>query len=311
MFLSVFDTTSSIAAANPLFDISFGVSSESAANNTFVSESQRTNTYSGMAQVLLGYDENGDIKSFKDKTNNLKYHHLMFVSFARLIAKDELRRGQFSMKINVAPDGQTAVLKTITDAGADANYYIDSPVGDYGVLKIDTSSNPSTEVGFIFYQAGVVVLTTGIFATYNTSYSEETAGKINTNKNGHLAAFTTFADGYNIETLFLGGASTFSRLANSVYSRYNEVAFHNTTEINSTVYFCRANHNEFNYSSNPTYIKDSKIVVKNSTYDRPVSYITTVGLYSVDEELLAVAKLSEPIKKTPDDSILLRVRLDV
>ena len=86
--------------------------------------------------------------------------------------------------------------------------------------------------------------------------------------------------------------------------------FNNTTELNSTVYFCRANHNEFNYSSNPTYLSSSQIRVKESATDTPVAYITTVGLYSDDNELLAVAKLSEPLKKDPTNELTLRVRLD-
>ena len=88
------------------------------------------------------------------------------------------------------------------------------------------------------------------------------------------------------------------------------MAFNNTTELNSTIYFCRANHSEFNYSSNPSYLASSKLVVKNKTTDMPVSYITSVGLYSADNELLAVAKLSEPLKKTPTNELTLRVRLD-
>ena len=32
--------------------------------------------------------------------------------------------------------------------------------------------------------------------------------------------------------------------------------------------------------------------------------------YSADNELLAAAKLSEPLKKTPDNEMTLRVRLD-
>ncbi len=39
-------------------------------------------------------------------------------------------------------------------------------------------------------------------------------------------------------------------------------------------------------------------------------FITTVGLYSSDNELLAVAKLSEPLKKDPTTEFTLRVRLD-
>ena len=69
-------------------------------------------------------------------------------------------------------------------------------------------------------------------------------------------------------------------------------------------------HNKFNYSSNPTYTSGSKIVVKNNSTDNPVAYVTTVGLYNSSGELLAVAKLSEPLRKDPTNDITIRVRLD-
>ena len=52
------------------------------------------------------------------------------------------------------------------------------------------------------------------------------------------------------------------------------------------------------------------MVVKNNAADTPVSYVTTVGLYSPDNELLAVGKLSEPLKKDPTNEFTIRVRLD-
>ena len=67
---------------------------------------------------------------------------------------------------------------------------------------------------------------------------------------------------------------------------------------------------DVNYSANPTYLSSSKIFVKESPDDLPTTYFTTVGLYSPDNELLAVAKLSEPLKKTPANELTLRVRLD-
>ena len=97
---------------------------------------------------------------------------------------------------------------------------------------------------------------------------------------------------------------------NAFRRRIQSVEFNNTTELNSTVYFCRANHNDFNYSANPTYLSGSKIRVKRSTVDAPVSYFTTIGLYSSDNELLAVAKVSEPLRKDPTNEMILRVRLD-
>ena len=104
--------------------------------------------------------------------------------------------------------------------------------------------------------------------------------------------------------------SSISGSCSAIRNRIYNLNFNNTTELNSTVYFCRASHNEFNYSSNPTYLSNSKIVVKNESLDQPISYITTVGLYSANNELLAVAKVSEPLQKTPDTELVLRVRLD-
>ena len=93
--------------------------------------------------------------------------------------------------------------------------------------------------------------------------------------------------------------SEISSSAAALRGRMYNVSFNNTTELNSTIYFCRVNHNEFNYSSNPTYLSGSKIRVKNVTTDTPVAYVTGIGLYSSDNELMAVAKLSEPLKKDP------------
>ena len=92
--------------------------------------------------------------------------------------------------------------------------------------------------------------------------------------------------------------------------RIGNIAFNNTTEINSKIYFCRVPHNKFNYSANPTYLSGSKIKVKNVASDSPVAYITTVGLYNDQQELMAVAKLSEPIRKDPTNDLTIRVRLD-
>ena len=111
-----------------------------------------------------------------------------------------------------------------------------------------------------------------------------------------------------IESALTG--TTIQVSADNLRNRIYNISYNNTTELNSTIYFCRINHNDFNYSANPTYISASQIHVKENTLDSPVSYITTVGLYSADNELLAVAKLSEPLKKTPETELTLRVRLD-
>ena len=99
-------------------------------------------------------------------------------------------------------------------------------------------------------------------------------------------------------------------MSTALRNRIYNISFNNTTELNSTIYFCRASHTDFNYSSNPTYLSGSEIRVKVRPSDTPVAYFTTVGLYSADNELLAVAKLSEPLRKDPTNELTLRVRLD-
>jgi hypothetical protein len=114
--------------------------------------------------------------------------------------------------------------------------------------------------------------------------------------------------GDDIDALLTG--STIPEIGDAFRNRLYNVQFNNTTELNSTVYFCRINHNEFNYSSNPTYLSGSKIQVKTQATDEPVAYISTVGLYNDNNELLATAKLSEPLKKSPSTEFTIRARLD-
>ena len=114
--------------------------------------------------------------------------------------------------------------------------------------------------------------------------------------------------GNSLQSLVTG--SSISGSADALRHRIYNLSFNNTVELNSTIYFCRINHNEYNYSANPTYLSSSQIRVKENSSDNPVAYITTVGLYSADNQLLAVAKLSEPLRKDPTIEYTLRARLD-
>jgi hypothetical protein len=106
-------------------------------------------------------------------------------------------------------------------------------------------------------------------------------------------------------------SGSISGSADAFRHRMQNLQFNNTTEINSTVYFCRMPHNKYNYSSNPTYLSDGQVRVKNGNRQNPpLSYVTTIGLYNSQNELLAVAKLSEPLRKDPTNELTLRVRLD-
>ena len=288
MFQSVYDYPYLSSSSNHVFDLTCGYSSKSAlSSSTSNQNDKKIAIYNQMAQVLVGHDVTGSILRFDqdgDLTAGAKLDEVYFLNFSRLLTKDEIKKGTFTLTLGTGSAWSTEAgnnFAEIKDTNAATSYKTNSPAGEYGLLY-----NGSTKVGLIYYQAGVAVLTGSVFA----------------------AATQLNAAGQTRSTVLKG--STIKDNANGFRHRVNNISFNNTTELNSSIYFCRVNHNEYNYSANPTYTSGSRIRVKNNTLDNPTSYITTVGLYSADNELLAVAKLSEPLKKDPTNEMILRVRLD-
>ena len=81
--------------------------------------------------------------------------------------------------------------------------------------------------------------------------------------------------------------------------------------ITSNYVFVRARNAEFNYSQNPTFIDSTTGGVRFTDFvTAPQTFITTVGLYNDVGDLLAVAKLSKPLKKDFTKEALIRIKLD-
>jgi hypothetical protein len=75
--------------------------------------------------------------------------------------------------------------------------------------------------------------------------------------------------------------------------------------------FIRVRNSEFNYTENPSFISGSTgDIIYTDFINNPTTYITTVGMYNDNNELLAVAKLSKPLQKDFTKEALVRVKLD-
>ena len=334
MFQSVFDYPYLSSSANHIFDVTVAYSTASAMSASDASaagappqQSKKVNIYNQMAQVLVGhnqfgeiqrFDQNGDLASTGDGTSydsDGKLDEVFFINFARLLTKDEIKKGSFSIGFltggGMSGPAQSEVILsssfTLGDYSATSSYYVNSPAGEYGILYSSSAQpNAGSGYGLLYYQAGIAVVTGAVWANpVSIGDGLHPAAKVATMMGVGAQPFSA-----SFDNLLTGSSATMDFTANTIRNRVQDISFNNTVELNSTIYFCRINHNEFNYSANPTYLSSSQIRVKNSTSDNPVSYITTVGLYSSDNELLAVAKLSEPLKKDPNTELTLRVRLD-
>jgi len=80
--------------------------------------------------------------------------------------------------------------------------------------------------------------------------------------------------------------------------------------ISSNYVFVRVRNSEFNYSTNPSNITGSGELTHDVMINTPQAYITTVGLYNDDNDLLGVAKLSRPLLKDFTKEALIRIKLD-
>jgi hypothetical protein len=296
MFQSVYDYPYLSSSANYIFDLTVGFDESSPLSGAAgsVQESKKINMYNQFSQVMLGYTGSASrVRLFEsdltlDESAENVMKEVVFVNFSRLLTKDQIKKGSMSLTVGTASwaDPFTGT-KTFTDSDAsNTGGTLNTVGGDYGVL----SSSADGVGGIVFYQAGMMVLTSSIWAGTTDFFSASTG--------------TSSFDEQLVSGSISGSADAFRH-------RMQNIQFNNTTEINSTVYFCRASHNKFNYSSNPTYLSESLIRVKNGDRDNPpLSFITTIGLYNSSNELLAVAKLSEPLRKDPTNELTLRVRLD-
>ena len=82
-----------------------------------------------------------------------------------------------------------------------------------------------------------------------------------------------------------------------------------TENISTQHFFVRATNREFNYSNNPTYIDADGFFVEGTFETDPQTFITTVGLLNDANEMIAVAKTSQPIVKSFDKEVLIKVKL--
>ena len=91
-------------------------------------------------------------------------------------------------------------------------------------------------------------------------------------------------------------------------------AFDSTLTVYETQYKCTARENEFNFSQNPSLISGSSnsgVISSFATGSYFNPYVTTIGLYNNNKELLAVAKLAQPLplSAVTDTSILVNLDL--
>lgn len=337
LFQTVYDQDFTLQTANPVLDMTLGLSTASqvieSANPTIDSNGKYlfpTNTlmmrekidiYRLFAQNLLG--DADAIFSAQSGSNAYNINEAMFFCFKRLFARDQIKRETFAIRYfptasveDITSTGENltqppaSTSKILTDINSSVNKQF-----TFGgqVSTVVDSSNTSIPLGLLFIDKGILVLDisrsfdqdvrlTGAIDTVTS------ASGIEANFSSSLAGFLASASIDNIvdhfaSTRFLSGTSD-----------ETSITFQNITNINSSLFFARLAADEFNYSSNPTYLdSDGRIVVIDEGQEetqRSFTFVTSIGMYDAFDNLLACAKLSRPVLKDDERDITFKVRLD-
>ena len=180
-------------------------------------------------------------------------------------------------------------------------------------ISLTDNSNDSTTVSYV--DAGRV------YDVVKGADGSATTGTGFSNSNGSYGKFLP-----DVGIIILNGKALQSsegiNLTNTISGTPNLEPFFNAIKagasaklqseetISSNYIFVRVRNSEFNYTTNPSNITSSGELRHDIMINTPQAYITTVGMYNDNNDLLGVAKLSRPLLKDFTKEALIRIKLD-
>ena len=189
-----------------------------------------------------------------------------------------------------------------------------------GRLTETYGTNTGSVAGFVSYNHGLLLLT-GAWDHSTTNAEKYFSAAANANP-----SWLSFGTGMRqVGTPLASG---------TIQSSSYEIKIKGINKIPTLTLMAHAEKSEFNYSNNPTFIKNDTTItgsvdsiifqeaqtkvenIKKSKFKgheedfQNVTYISKVGIYDEDKNLIAIATLANPIKKTEDKDYMVKMRLD-
>jgi len=299
-YLAVNQSATNVAGSTPQFDIAYGdkTSGGGVYFNDAVPGKSTTSTIYGQYRTLVLEDEE------KDFTFNSSYTpgYIYALSIERARYKEKLLPGTLSLTLQ----GATGNAITLTDNSNDVTlptyfgtqraYQIVRQGANAGTSDgINAGYTNSGSYGLFLPDTGLILL--------NGSALDQTPG-VATIANPNIGV--GLSTNRNLDVAGDNNTKLFSAI-----NRGSSFKVNCEETLSSDFIFVRSRNSEFNYSENPSFIKGATGEVYWDSYiNAPQTYVTTIGLYNDQNDVLAVAKLSKPLLKDFTKESLVRVKLD-
>lgn len=293
-YLDVYQTSSTLDEADVQFSVAYGDTegSGSLLFDSGIDGKSPTSTIYGQYQNIVLGDENSAF-TYGGVTPVVQNFYAIAVDRSKF--KNRLFPGSLALTltngsdtVTLTDDSQTASTVTFNEAGRVFQLVSGSQGTVSSFVPTGASQagyNASGSYGLVLPDVGVILLNPSALALADT--------------NGGIGFTTTRS------------SNTDDNNPSSLYEIITSFTLQSEETVTSDYVFVRARNSEFNYSANPSFSSGS---VGEVTHDvminTPQTFITTIGLYNDQNELLAVAKLSRPLKKDFTKEALVRVKLD-
>jgi len=263
------------------------------------------NTLNYYKHISPHYTYSGSIPDYNVGTwrvRNLNTENVGLLSIPAIIHGGGLKKGSLSLKFYISG----ALQAELTD---------ENQRGELVQSSGTISANDGRVAGVVLYNEGAIILT----------------GSWSIN-NGHQENYLG-AGNDNPKWIYFG--STMSGSITTVSSSY-KLDFKSTEKIPNLTMMAHANRGELNFSNNPSFISSSATYasqtgstgyhenknrpIKNivsSSYTQStgsfekVTYITKVGIYDKNKNLIGIANMSNPVRKREQDSYTFKLKLDM
>ena len=282
----------------------FGSGSISLANDDSSTLATKA-TYSQYKSILL---EQGDDK-FEVPNSSGSLHSIddiYVINLSRARYKEKMDAGNWSLSLS----GSNGISTLIDDSGKKFSYTVGKAGRVFDVVSGSLNLGSENEATIVAkYSSGSQAQGQGFGKFYpdqgiiilNPSAVESSIGSSidKDSSDGGVLGYGISAEAKNHFLLYnaiKGGGDFEAR---------------RTENVSTSHYFIRATNREFNFSNNPSFVTGSDNSFVESSFEKdPKTFITTIGLYSDSNEMLAVAKTSQPIAKSFDKEVLIKVKLD-
>lgn len=239
----------------------------------------------GQYRTLLLGTESGSFDFGTDSPDGV-----YVINIARSRYKEHTNPGSLTLKlkngaseISLTDNSQIVATTNYTTAGTKYHTLIS---GSGGVAY--TTNTHASIYGYLFPDNNIIVLNPTSLGKLVTSGGIGFSPAVSASGTDNNIPFQVY-------TLMSASANFAAQSAENVSARY---------------FFTRVKNQEFNYTTNPSIIDSNGNLLYTTLINNPQTFVTTVGMYNDNNELLAVAKLSKPLVKDFTKEALIKVKLD-